>query len=90
MEDIVLDKTSSNIMFAVVGFGGLMGAGEKFHPAPWSSLDFDESENYYVLNMTRDQIKAAPADSIDALTRGNGTALRDTAYEFHGAQRYWS
>lgn len=90
VEDIVLDKTSNSIMFAVVGFGGVLGMGEKFHPVPWSSLDFDDSENCYVLNMTKDQIKAAPSDSIDVLTRGDGTALRDTAYDYYGAPRYWS
>ena len=43
VEDIVLDKTSNNIIFAVVGFGGFLGMNEKFHPVPWSALDYDES-----------------------------------------------
>ena len=34
IEDVVLDKTSNNIMFAVVGFGGFLGMNEKFHPCP--------------------------------------------------------
>jgi len=42
VKDVVLDKTSNNIMFAVVGFGGLMGVGEKYHPIPWSELDYSE------------------------------------------------
>jgi hypothetical protein len=32
VEDVVLDKQSNNIMFAVVGFGGFLGMGEKYHP----------------------------------------------------------
>ncbi len=32
IEDIVLDKESSNIMFAVVSFGGFLGMGDKYHP----------------------------------------------------------
>jgi hypothetical protein len=32
VEDIVLDKTSNKIIFAVVGFGGFLGMNEKFHP----------------------------------------------------------
>ncbi|MBV9622020.1 MAG: PRC-barrel domain-containing protein, partial [Gammaproteobacteria bacterium] len=27
VEDVILDKQSNNIMFAVVGFGGFLGAG---------------------------------------------------------------
>ena len=43
IEDVVLDKQSNNIMFAVVGFGGFLGVKEKFHPIPWESLDYDET-----------------------------------------------
>ena len=28
-------------MFAVIGFGGFLGIGEKYHAMPWSVLDYD-------------------------------------------------
>lgn len=87
VEDVVLDKETNNIMFAVVGFGGFLGIGEKYHPLPWSTLDYDESEGAYIVNLTKDQLKAAPADSIDALTRDGGTAYRDRAYDYYKAPR---
>ena len=34
VEDIVLDKLSNNIVYAVVGFGGFVGMNEKYHPVP--------------------------------------------------------
>ena len=74
VEDIVLDKTSNNIIFAVVGFGGFLGMNEKFHPVPWSALDYVESEDSYVVPFTKEQLQAAPADSIDKLTRADGAA----------------
>jgi len=89
VEDIVLDKMSNNIMFAVVGFGGVLGMGEKFHPIPWASLDYNPSDDAYIVNMTKDQLKAAPADSIDALTSQDGMGYRDKAYDYYGAERYW-
>jgi sporulation protein YlmC with PRC-barrel domain len=74
VEDIVLDKLSNNIVYAVVGFGGFLGVNEKFHPVPWSALDYVESENSYVVPFTKEQLKAAPADSMEKLTRGDGAA----------------
>ena len=44
VKDIVLDKTSNSILFAVVSFGGFLGIGEKFHPIPWAELDYDPSQ----------------------------------------------
>lgn len=91
VEDIVLDKQSNNIMFAIVGFGGFLGMGEKYHPVPWSSLDYNENQNGYIVNFTKDQLKAAPSDSLEALTKSDGsTAYRDQAYDYYKAKRYWS
>jgi hypothetical protein len=48
IEDIMLDRLWNNIMFAVCGFGGFLGMGEKYHPTPWSLLKYDESADAYV------------------------------------------
>jgi sporulation protein YlmC with PRC-barrel domain len=74
VEDIVLDKVSNNIVYAVVGFGGFLGMNEKYHPVPWSALDYVESEDSYVVPFSKDELKNAPADSLDKLTRGDGAA----------------
>jgi len=89
VEDVVLDKQSNNIMFAVVGFGGFLGMSEKYHPLPWESLNYDMDEGAYIVNYTRAQLEAAPAGSIDELTRDDGRQVRDRTYEYYKAPRYW-
>jgi sporulation protein YlmC with PRC-barrel domain len=89
VEDIVLDKLSNHIMFAIVGFGGFLGMGEKFHPLPWSTLDYDEEEGGYVVSLSRDQLEAAPAYSMEELTQGDGSQFRERVYDFYNAPRYW-
>ena len=84
IEDVVLDKTSERIMFAIVGMGGFLGIGEKYHPLPWAALHFDEAVDAYVIPFTRDQLMAAPADSIQELTRGDGVAaFRQRALDYY-------
>ena len=90
IEDVVLDKLSNNIMFAIVSFGGFLGLGEKYHPLPWSSLSYMESENAYMVDVTKERLEAAPADSIDALTRNDGAmAFRNKAYDYYRVPRDW-
>jgi len=89
VEDIVLDKLSNNIMFAIVGFGGFLGMGERFHPLPWGVLDYDEEEGGYVVSLTKDQLQSAPAYSMEELTQGDGTQFREQVYDFYNAPRYW-
>ena len=90
IEDIVLEKTDARIMFAVVGFGGVLGVGEKFHPIPWSVLDFDPKQNAFVVPFTKEQLEAAPADTINELTRDDGQWARNSAYDYYKVEPYWN
>src|SRR5580658_1898788 len=72
VEDVVLDKQSNNIMFAVVGFGGFLGMNEKYHPLPWETLDYDANSGAYLVSYSKEQLAAAPAGSIEELTRNDG------------------
>lgn len=84
IEDVVLDKLSDRIMFAIVGMGGFLGIGEKYHPLPWAALHYDEAADAYIIPFTREQLLAAPADTIAELTRGDGVAaFRNRAQEYY-------
>lgn len=89
IEDIVLDKLSNNIMFAIVSFGGWLGVAEKYHPVPWSSLDYDKTQESYVVDFTKEQIEGAPAATIDELIRDDGQMYRGQAFDYYKAPRYW-
>src|ERR1700681_1944884 len=89
VEDVVLDKQSNSILFAVVGFGGFLGISEKYHPIPWASLDYDPDESAYIVTFTKEQLQAAPVGSIDELTHDDGLQLRDKTYDYYNVPRYW-
>lgn len=89
VEDIILDKSSNSILFAVVGFGGFLGMAEKYHPIPWAALDYDPAEGSYTVNYTKEQLQAAPSGSIEELTRDDGFGFRDRTYDYYKTPRYW-
>jgi sporulation protein YlmC with PRC-barrel domain len=88
VEDIVLDKLSNNIVYAVIGFGGFLGMMEKFHPVPWSALDYNETEDSYVVPFTKEQLQAAPADSLEQLTKGDGVGAYRTKVDDYYSVRH--
>lgn len=90
IEDVMLDKMSNGIMFAVIGFGGFLGIGEKYHAIPWASLDYDEDRGGYVVPFSKDQLKAAPSYSINDLAAGDGTTVRDASYDYYKVEPYWN
>jgi sporulation protein YlmC with PRC-barrel domain len=90
VEDIVLDKLSNNIMFAVLGSGGVLGMGEKYRPIPWSILDYDQEKGAYVVPLSRDVLENAPSYRMEDLTRSDGEeAIRNEAFTYYHAPQYW-
>ena len=90
VEDVVLDKQSNSILFAVVGFGGVLKMGEKFHAVPWAALNYDEEEDAYVVPYTKDELKSAPSDTISELTKNDGIPYRDQSHAFYKVDQYWT
>jgi sporulation protein YlmC with PRC-barrel domain len=89
IRDIVLAKNSDHVLFVIVGFGGVLGLGEKFHPVPWHALRYEKRHKAYVVDHTHAALSAAPAGSIEELTRDGGVAFRDRAFEFYKAPANW-
>lgn len=89
IEDVMLDKMSNGILFAVIGFGGFLSIGEKYHAIPWSALDYEESRGGYVVPFTREQLEAAPSYSIDELSGRDGKAAREAAFAYYKIDPYW-
>jgi sporulation protein YlmC with PRC-barrel domain len=91
VEDVVLDKTSDHIMFAALGFGGLLGMGEKYAPVPWSLLDYSPDKGGYVVPMSEDIIKKAPAYSLSDLVKSDGefAEIREKSYSYYNVPRDW-
>ena len=91
IEDIVLDKESDHIMFAALGFGGVLGMGEKYAPVPWSLLNYSKDKGGYVVPMSEDQIKAAPAYDLKELVKGDGEYgnIREKSYDYYKVPHYW-
>lgn len=77
VEDVILDKMSDRIMFAVLGFGGFLGLGEKYHAVPWSLLDYDKEKGGYVVPFNKETLKAAPVYDFDQLLKDDGAIGRN-------------
>lgn len=88
VEDVVLDKTSPEIMFAVVRNGAVLVAADSYFPLPWAMLDFDERLGGYVLRCSKDQLASAPSYSmLPELIENDGEAPRAAAHRHFGPRK---
>jgi hypothetical protein len=61
--NLMVDKRSGRVAYAVMSFGGFLGMGSSYHPLPWEQLTYDRSKGGYVVNLSREQLEGAPAYS---------------------------
>jgi sporulation protein YlmC with PRC-barrel domain len=90
VEDVILDKLSDRVMFAALGSGGMLGMGEKYRPVPWSVLDYSEEKHGYIIPMSSDEIRGAPAFDLKELVRDDGKAagsIQNQVDDYYKIQR---
>jgi PRC-barrel domain len=88
IEELMIDKISGKVAYAVLSFGGFLGMGDEHYPLPWSTLKYDTSLGGYIVNLTKDQLDKAPKyhpnDSWD-WSRPNDQRV----HEYYKARPYW-
>jgi sporulation protein YlmC with PRC-barrel domain len=89
VDAIMIDKYEGKVAYAVMSFGGFLGIGEQYHPLPWQSLDYDERKDGYVVNMTTEQLKAAPTLGKDEYDRLKDRIYGAAIYSHYGHTPYW-
>jgi PRC-barrel domain len=88
VEDVMIDKVSGRIIYALMSFGGFLGIGEDFHPLPWSTLKYDTNQGGYVVNLTKQQFDGAPMLERDKDFKWTPEYGRKVD-QFYNAPSYW-
>lgn len=60
IDDLMIDKRSGQVRYAVMEFGGFLGMGTDRYPLPWDMLEYDTSKDGYVVPLDKDRLENAP------------------------------
>lgn len=60
IDDLVIDKRSGQVCYAVLEFGGFLGMGTDRYPLPWSMLKYDTERDGYVVPIDKSTLEKAP------------------------------
>lgn len=89
VDSVMIDKQTGKVAYAVMSFGGFLGIGEKYHPLPWSTLDYDTKKDGYSVPMSQEVLKKAPTydagESIDMNDRRWGEQI----HRYYNVDPYW-
>jgi sporulation protein YlmC with PRC-barrel domain len=80
--------SEGRISFAIVSHGGMLGFGAKHVAIPYSALTYDEEEQLYTCDLTRDQFASAPEfEHEDQLS---DRSFAEEIYRHFGQRPYWT
>ncbi len=72
IEDVMLDKASGTIIYAVMSYGGFLGFGKGLYPLPWRILKYDRERDGYVVDFSKADLSGSPGYPIVDTIDGDG------------------
>jgi len=85
VEDLSIHKVSGQVVYAILSFGGFLGIGERFHPLPWSVLDYDPGRSGFVVSLEKKILEDAPSLTREELEDlGAGDTWRTRLFDYYG------
>ncbi|GLI98966.1 PRC-barrel domain-containing protein [Sphingobium sp. BS19] len=67
VHNVMIDKYSGQVEYAVMSFGGFLGIGERYHPLPWKLLRYDERLDGYVVGIKKEALETGPSFARNAM-----------------------
>ncbi len=84
--DLMLDKQSGHVNYAVMSFGGFLGIGEKYHPVPWSELTYSTAYDGYVVNLDKRILENAPSFGMADIPDWSSPSYRTNIDDYYHAR----
>ena len=89
IHDVMIDKVSGKVAYAIMSFGGFLGIGNQYHPLPWSVLRYDTDKGGYVVNIDKRQLEGAPAYDVGTEPAWGDPAYERSLHDYYGVGPYW-
>ena len=65
IDELMIDKRSGHVRYAVLEFGGFLGMGTDRYPLPWNVLKYDTTLEGYVVPLDKNRLEGAPRYNQD-------------------------
>lgn len=74
IDDLMIDKVSGQVRYAVMAFGGFLGIGTETYPVPWCMLRYDTALDGYVVPLDEATLERAPRHAGDKVPASDPAA----------------
>lgn len=87
--DVMIDKVSGKVQYAIMSFGGFLGMGDSYHPLPWNQLKYDVDKGGYRVNLDKRQLEKAPSYTSASSPNWDDRSYGNTINDYYGNTGGW-
>lgn len=80
--DVMLNKATGQVAYAIMSFGGFLGMGESY--LPWRALTYDTRQDGYVVDIDRQRLEGAPNYSASDAPNWSDRAYGQSVDRYYG------
>lgn len=82
--ELMLEKLSGKVAYAVLDCGSFLGMGGKLFALPWNVIHFDPQKECFILNVAKEKLKNAPGFDKDNWPDMADKNWGDSISQFYG------
>lgn len=86
IKDLMIDPSSSKVVYAVLEFGGFLGIGSKLFAIPLEALQFSDQDETIRLDVNKEKLENAPSFDEDNWPMTADNDFVDSVYSHYGYQ----
>ena len=91
IKDVVIDRASGRIAYAVVSFGGFLGMGEKLFAVPWGAFSQPKADKEtFMLDVDKERLKNAPGFDTHNWPQMASREWVTSLYSYYNVPPYWT
>ena len=89
IEEIMIDKVSGRVGYAVLNYGSFLGMGGKLFALPWDILKYDTQRDAYVIGIPAERLKNAPSFEAGAWPDFDDRSYDKQLHDYYGSSADW-
>lgn len=89
ISDLMIDKLSGKVAYAVLKYGSMVGIGGKLFALPWDVLSYETRYDAYVVDIPEERLKNAPSFDADNPPDMADPRWSKEVHDYYGSRADW-
>ncbi|HEX4112931.1 MAG TPA: PRC-barrel domain-containing protein [Stellaceae bacterium] len=89
IRDVMIDKISGQVAYAVLKYGSVLGMGGKLFALPWDQLKYDTGRGAYIVNVPEDRLRGAPSFEESSQPNWSDPGWNRSVHDYYASGANW-